>query len=253
MNFTVNARLDSRTFPIEEDAYLMLLEYRKTISKMFSKSDDGDEIIADIDNRISEILCESVAHGAPTVTADHVKNVMRLIGTPDDIIDAESLTDSETDSRTPKPVDKRNRPSRLSTVCSVITCIIIGTILIYLGLNMLVVLVKMLFACFGVEIFRVNPLMGNFIINPALYDYNAAAYVLFDILCWGIAVVIPLSTLFHRAWLTFNRKPDKRLNPRTRKFLWITWIAAIAAGIIISLITLYCASHFNWDLTNKFG
>ncbi|HOZ87667.1 MAG TPA: hypothetical protein PL029_07915, partial [Bacteroidia bacterium] len=60
MNKTVTINISGIIFHIEEDAYDSLSKYLATIKGYFSNTDGGNEILADIEARIAELLQEKI-------------------------------------------------------------------------------------------------------------------------------------------------------------------------------------------------
>ena len=56
--FTIN--ISGSVFHIEEDAYEMLQKYLISLNNHFGGSDEGKEIIADIEARIAEIFIQKM-------------------------------------------------------------------------------------------------------------------------------------------------------------------------------------------------
>ena len=56
MNKTVNSNIGGLVFHIDEDAYQKLTKYFAAISRSLSNSSGQDEIMKDIEMRVSELL-----------------------------------------------------------------------------------------------------------------------------------------------------------------------------------------------------
>lgn len=81
MKKVLDINLGGHKFTIDEDAYKELDVYLKTINKHFSTSSGFEDIIYDIEGRIAELLEES---GAQIVTLTKVKEIQKIMGTPED-------------------------------------------------------------------------------------------------------------------------------------------------------------------------
>jgi phage shock protein PspC (stress-responsive transcriptional regulator) len=66
--------------PIEEDAYLLLKEYITSLERHFATEQGKDEIIQDIENRISELFTIRLQAGAPSIDKEDVKKVIETLG-----------------------------------------------------------------------------------------------------------------------------------------------------------------------------
>jgi phage shock protein PspC (stress-responsive transcriptional regulator) len=92
MNKTVTINISGIIFHIEEDAYEKLGAYLRTVRSRFSEEDGRDEIMADIESRIAEILNERVGPSKQVVLMADVDHVISLMGEPEAISDKESAS-----------------------------------------------------------------------------------------------------------------------------------------------------------------
>lgn len=90
MNKISNINLGGFPFTIDEDAYEALDKYLKTIHRHFRKSEGYEEITTDIETRMAELFQEKL-EGRPIVTSPDVKNVIAIMGTPEDFGAADSF------------------------------------------------------------------------------------------------------------------------------------------------------------------
>jgi phage shock protein PspC (stress-responsive transcriptional regulator) len=86
MNKTVNINLGGMFFHIDEDAYLKLTRYFDAIKRSLSKSSGQEEIIKDIEMRVSELLTEKQKSEKHVVTLREVDEVIVVMGQPEDYI-----------------------------------------------------------------------------------------------------------------------------------------------------------------------
>lgn len=84
MNKTVTINLSGIIFHIDEDAYQKLNSYLNTIRSYFSESEGRDEIMADIENRIAEMLSTRVSDRKQAVLIADVDYVIGVMGKPED-------------------------------------------------------------------------------------------------------------------------------------------------------------------------
>lgn len=87
MNKTVTINISGIIFHIEEDAYQTLSNYLTTIKGYFSKTDGGNEIMADIEARIAELLQQKISVNKQVVLMADVENVMGVMGKPEEFAD----------------------------------------------------------------------------------------------------------------------------------------------------------------------
>jgi len=99
MNKTVNINLGGMFFHIDEDAYLKLTRYFDAIKRSLNNSSGQDEIIKDIEMRVSELLSEKQKSDKHVVGLKDVDEVITVMGQPEDyrIEDEESTNKSYND------------------------------------------------------------------------------------------------------------------------------------------------------------
>ncbi|WP_291287741.1 PspC domain-containing protein [Flavobacterium sp.] len=99
MNKTVNINLGGMVFHIDEDAYLKLTRYFDAIKRSLTNSSGQDEIIKDIEMRISELLIEKQKSDKHVVGLKDVDEVITVMGQPEDYIleDEEKTSQSFSD------------------------------------------------------------------------------------------------------------------------------------------------------------
>ena len=84
MNKTVNINLGGMFFHIDEDAYQKLTRYFDAIKRSLSNSSGQDEIIKDIEIRVSELLTEKQKSDKHVVGLKDVDEVIAVMGQPED-------------------------------------------------------------------------------------------------------------------------------------------------------------------------
>ena len=90
MNKTININLGGFFFHIDEVAYQKLQRYLESISKSLSDDPQGkNEIIADIEARISELLSEKITDARQVVNEGDIDDIIVIMGQPEDYADAE--------------------------------------------------------------------------------------------------------------------------------------------------------------------
>ena len=105
-NITIN--LFGQLYNIDEDAYELLNNYEESLRHHFSKQEDGAEIFNDIEARIAELLSEQKAKGVEAISIEHVQDIIKRIGAPEEIDREEAeLSDGEQVSQ------KASAPKRL--------------------------------------------------------------------------------------------------------------------------------------------
>src|SRR5690554_3109652 len=79
MNKTISINIGGRIFNIAEEAYQKLEKYLNTLKVYFSGREGGDEIIADIEERIST--------SKQVITPGDVDEIISIMGRPEDYMD----------------------------------------------------------------------------------------------------------------------------------------------------------------------
>lgn len=90
MNKTININLGGFFFHIDETAYQKLKRYLEAISRSLSDDPQGkNEIIADIEARISELLSEKITDARQVVNEGDIDEIIGIMGQPEDYNDSE--------------------------------------------------------------------------------------------------------------------------------------------------------------------
>ena len=112
MKKTENISLEGYSFTIEEDAYIELKDYINDIQEAFSTDASGDEIVADIEERIAELMREQ-STGGKVIDLRIVNDIKGRIGNPKELAqsDEESPSAAEPETNTQDDTKKtfRNR------------------------------------------------------------------------------------------------------------------------------------------------
>lgn len=83
MNKIINVNLGGYPFTIDEDAYAHLNGYLDTIHGHFQKSEGYEEITSDIESRMAELFSDQLK-GSKIISLQSVKDVIKVMGTPED-------------------------------------------------------------------------------------------------------------------------------------------------------------------------
>jgi len=109
--FTIN--ISGTVFHIEEDAYDVLQKYLVNLKNHFGASDEGKEILTDIESRIAEIFIEQGEKEQKVVTIEMVNNAIAIMGTPEDFKDDETEEDTTSETENSALSDEAKRRRRL--------------------------------------------------------------------------------------------------------------------------------------------
>ncbi|ANI88772.1 hypothetical protein A9P82_05400 [Arachidicoccus ginsenosidimutans] len=94
MKKVININFQGRVVMIEEEAYEELKSYIESLRRHFANEEGSDEIINDIENRISELFAEVIKKGNPCVSESDLEAIIHSIGRPEDLEDEETATAS---------------------------------------------------------------------------------------------------------------------------------------------------------------
>ena len=90
MNKTININLGGFFFHIDENAYQKLKRYLDAIARSLSDDPQGkNEIISDIEARISELLSERITDSRQVVNEGYIDEIITIMGQPEDYTEAE--------------------------------------------------------------------------------------------------------------------------------------------------------------------
>ncbi len=124
MNKTININLGGFFFHIDENAYQKLKRYLDAIGRSLSDDPQGkDEIISDIEARISELLSERITDARQVVNESDIDEIITIMGQPEDYadVDEEYTENSSRSSRRKSSAKKLFRDGNdkfLGGVCS---------------------------------------------------------------------------------------------------------------------------------------
>ncbi|WP_396596016.1 PspC domain-containing protein [Dokdonia sp. R86516] len=95
MNKTVNINLAGVFFHIDEDAYGKLQRYLAAIKRSFEGMQGEDEIIADIEARISELFSERIKDERQVIGSQELDEVIAVMGQPEDYMVDDDIFEDE--------------------------------------------------------------------------------------------------------------------------------------------------------------
>ncbi len=85
MKKTLTVNLGGTVFNIDDDAYRLLDNYLSNLKMHFRKEAGADEIVDDIERRISELFAEKLSAGSHVITIADVEEVIARMGKPEDM------------------------------------------------------------------------------------------------------------------------------------------------------------------------
>lgn len=100
MKKAMQVNISDKIFFIDEDAYLMLHNYLRQLSITFPGA-EGQEIVSDIESRVSELFSEQVERGVNVIDIRYVSKVIDIVGRPEQL--EENTEASQTPGAVPPP------------------------------------------------------------------------------------------------------------------------------------------------------
>jgi phage shock protein PspC (stress-responsive transcriptional regulator) len=93
MNKIITINLGGIAIQIEEDAYDVMRDYLKSLEIHFKGTENADEILSDIENRIAEMLYERLKAGKVSINTTDVNEVAAAMGNPREFGSEEASTE----------------------------------------------------------------------------------------------------------------------------------------------------------------
>lgn len=90
MKKVININFQGMVVPIEESAYELLRQYIDSLRQYFAEEEGRDEIINDIESRISELFQNKLKNGVTCITDVDVNSILDNMGRPKDFDEAET-------------------------------------------------------------------------------------------------------------------------------------------------------------------
>lgn len=84
MKKTISINIAATAFYIDEDAYERLQQYLKKLEAWFNGKEGGQEIITDIENRLSELFSQRINPKTGVITVAMAEEVIAIMGQPED-------------------------------------------------------------------------------------------------------------------------------------------------------------------------
>ncbi len=100
MKKVININFQGTVVAIEETSYEILKQYIDSLRKYFANEEGRDEIINDIESRISELFQDILKKGASCITDDDVNAIIKNIGRPEDFEGDESAEAASASAKT---------------------------------------------------------------------------------------------------------------------------------------------------------
>ena len=121
MKKVIQVNLSGRAISIEESAYEQLQQYLQELRQYFAGEESKEEILNDIEGRISELFEEKLQRGTVNISAADLEEVIASIGRPADFsetTETEAHTRVSETHRQPKRLYRDSDDKILGGVCS---------------------------------------------------------------------------------------------------------------------------------------
>ncbi|MBO5961863.1 MAG: PspC domain-containing protein [Alistipes sp.] len=118
MNEIKKCSLSGIGFTLEKVAYNRLNDYLNSLKEAYKNSADCEEIMADIEARIAELILSAQSDTQCVVTLPIVENIIAQLGSPEDISGEESKPKAESSTRIPRRLYRDMENSKLGGVCA---------------------------------------------------------------------------------------------------------------------------------------
>lgn len=107
MNKVISIHIASTPFFIDEDAYTLLQDYLQKLERWFGGKEGGKEIVSDIESRLSELFGERIAHKNSVLSIAMVREVIQIMGQPEDFTNETSDSSKEEKTYTQQKIKKQ--------------------------------------------------------------------------------------------------------------------------------------------------
>ena len=118
MNEIKKCSLSGVGFTFEKVAYNRLNDYLNSLKEAYKNSTDCDEILADIEARIAELILSAQSDAQSVVCLPLVENIIAQLGSPEDISGEESVPKAESQARIPRRLYRDSENAKLGGVCA---------------------------------------------------------------------------------------------------------------------------------------
>lgn len=118
MNEIKKCSISGVGFTFEKTAYTRLDEYLQSLKKAYANNPDSEEILADIEARIAELILSAQNDAQCVVTLPIIENIIEQLGSPEDISGEEEKAGNSSESRIPRRLYRDLENAKLGGVCA---------------------------------------------------------------------------------------------------------------------------------------
>ena len=118
MNEIKKCSISGVGFTFEKAAYDRLNNYLASLKEAYKSNPDSEEILADIEARIAELILSAQSDAQCVVTLPIIENIIEQLGSPEAISGEESKATNNTESRIPRRLYRDLENAKLGGVCA---------------------------------------------------------------------------------------------------------------------------------------
>jgi phage shock protein PspC (stress-responsive transcriptional regulator) len=118
MNDIKKCSISGVGFTIEKVAYERLNDYLASLKKTYANNPDSEEILADIEARIAELILSAQSDAQCVVCLPLIENIIAQLGSPEAISGEEEQPKAESNTRIPRRLYRDMENSKLGGVCA---------------------------------------------------------------------------------------------------------------------------------------
>ncbi|MBR6655358.1 MAG: PspC domain-containing protein [Alistipes sp.] len=118
MNEIKKCSISGVGFTFEKVAYERLNNYLASLKEAYKNNPDSEEILADIEARIAELILSAQSDAQCVVTLPIIENIIEQLGSPEAISGEEEKAGNGTDSRIPRRLYRDLENAKLGGVCA---------------------------------------------------------------------------------------------------------------------------------------
>ena len=118
MNEIKKCSISGVGFTFEKAAYDRLNNYLASLKEAYKNSPDSEEILADIEARIAELILSAQSDAQCVVTLPIIENIIEQLGSPEAISGKEEKADNSSENRIPRRLYRDLENAKLGGVCA---------------------------------------------------------------------------------------------------------------------------------------
>lgn len=119
MNDIINCSISGIAFTFENEAYTRLKTYLDSLSAAYAENPDKEEILADIEARIAELILSTQSDSSQSVALPLIENIIAQLGSAEEISSGDDSTEEKTKKvRIPRRLYRDLGNSKLGGVCA---------------------------------------------------------------------------------------------------------------------------------------